>query len=117
MVKAKYGNAGHSVASKKTTLTDISDRRFIPEVINDNRGISCCKNEICTHEFTEHGKIDVPWWACFNETCAEHYDMKARNESNMKLPTVTILNKRQMSMSRKKMQLWIRKENTNFIGA
>jgi hypothetical protein len=28
----------------------------------------------------------------FNETCAGHYDMKARNGSSMKLPAVTILN-------------------------
>jgi Retrotransposon gag protein len=84
--------AGHSSASKRTTLTDIGDRRFIPEIINDNEGSSCCENEICTHEFTEHGKANVPWWACFNETCAEHYAMKARNGSGITLPTITVIN-------------------------
>jgi hypothetical protein len=44
------------------------------------------------HEFTEHGKVDVPWWACFNETCAESYAMKARNRAEILLPTITIVN-------------------------
>jgi Retrotransposon gag protein len=103
--------AGHSSASKRTTLTDIGDRRFIPEVINDNRGVSCCRNEVCMHEFTEHGKVDVPWWACFNETCAEHYAMKARNRAEILLPTITIVNNDRCPCLRKGCACGFKKEH------
>ena len=83
---------GHSVASKMTTLIDISERRFTPERTKNDEKAKCCTYELCTHEFWSHGKIDVPWWACFNETCAEHYAMKAKNRSRPMLPKVTLIN-------------------------
>jgi hypothetical protein len=82
---------GHSSASKRTTLIDVSDRRWIPEVIEANDKTNCCENEICLHEFMEHGNIDVPWWACYNRNCAEHHAMKVRNRGSPELPTVTLL--------------------------
>jgi hypothetical protein len=82
--------SGHSIASKRTTLIDISERKFMPEKASEK--MSCCTKELCTHEFWIHGKIDVPWWACFNRTCAEHYAMKAKNGIEPIIPMVTILN-------------------------
>jgi Retrotransposon gag protein/Zinc knuckle len=84
--------SGHSVASKRTTLIDISERRFTPWNTNKDRKAICCIKELCTHEFWTHGKIDVPWWACYNETCAEHYAMKVKNGIRPTIPIVTILN-------------------------
>ena len=82
---------GHSVASKRTTLTDVSERRFTPERVKNDTKKFCCMRELCTHEFWTHGKIDVPWWACYNEQCAEHYAMKAKNGIKPKLPiTITV---------------------------
>ena len=83
--------AGHSVASKRTTLIDISERKFTPEK-SDRKETICCTKELCTHEFWTHGNIDVPWWACYNRTCAEHYAMKAKNRIEPIIPIVTILN-------------------------
>jgi hypothetical protein len=83
---------GHSIASKRTTLMDVSERKFTPEKVRNDTRKFRCKKELCTHEFWSHGKIDVPWWACYNEQCAEHYAMKAMNGIRPKLPKVTILN-------------------------
>ena len=90
--KRECGVPGHSVASKRTTLMDVSERKFTPEGLRNNTKKLCCVKELCTHEFWTHGKIDVPWWTCYNETCAEHYAMKAKNGGKPKLPKVTILN-------------------------
>ena len=43
-----------------------------PWKIADSTGENCCNKEICLHESTEHGKIEVSWWACYNEQYAEH---------------------------------------------
>ena len=84
--------SGHSVASKRTTLIDIRERRFTPGKAKGEKEASCCTKELCTHEFWTHGKVDVPWWTCYNETCAEHYAMKAKNRIKPTIPIVTILN-------------------------
>ena len=83
-----------SVKSKRTTLMDVSERRFMPEKtkVRDNYRSDFCQRNICTHEFLEHGNFDVPWWACYNEQCAEHHAMKVKNRGMPTLPTVMILN-------------------------
>jgi PAS domain-containing protein len=86
------GLPGHSVKSKRTTLIDVSERRMIPEVIMSNEETTCCEEEICLHEFMEHGKVDVPWWACYNRNCEEHFDTKLRNGGSPEIPLVTMLN-------------------------
>jgi Retrotransposon gag protein len=83
---------GHSTKSKRTTLIDVSERRAIPDVIRTNEGTTCCEEEVCLHEFMEHGKVDVPWWTCYNRDCAEHFEMKIRNGGLPEIPLVTILN-------------------------
>ena len=54
---------GHSVASKRMTLMDISERKFTPDKtpIRDINQNDCCERNICTHEFLEYGNFDVPW--------------------------------------------------------
>jgi hypothetical protein len=83
---------GHSVKSKRTTLIDVSERRMIPDVIRTNKGTTCCEEEVCLHEFMEHGKFDIPWWACYDRDCAEHFEMKLRNGGLPEIPLATILN-------------------------
>jgi hypothetical protein len=82
---------GHSAKSKKTTLIDVSERRNIPDVTKTNEGTTCCEEEVCLHQFLEHGKIDVPWWACYNRECAEHYKMKLKNGGSPRIPMITML--------------------------
>src|SRR6202046_3326164 len=88
------GMKGHSVASKRIILMDISERKFTPDKtpIRDINQSNCCEKNTCTHEFLEHGKCDVPWWARYEEQCAEHYSMKSRNGIWPKLPLITIAN-------------------------
>jgi hypothetical protein len=86
------GLPGHSVKSKRTTLIDVSERRMIPDVLRTNEGTTCCEEEVCLHEFLDHGKVDVPWWACFNRNCAEHIDMKLRNGGSPEIPLITMMN-------------------------
>ena len=83
---------GHSVKSKRTTLIDVSERRNVPEITETNERTNCCKEEVCLHEFLEHGTIDVPWWACYNWNCAEHHEMKVRNQGSPEIPVITIMN-------------------------
>jgi hypothetical protein len=86
------GLPGHSVKSKRTTLMDVSERRMIPDVIRANEGTTCCQEEVCLHEFLDHGKSDVPWWACYNRNCAEHFETKLGNGGSPEIPLVTMLN-------------------------
>jgi hypothetical protein len=94
---------GHSVANKKMILTDISERKFTPDrtPIRDINQSNCCEKNICTHEFTGHGKFDVSWWACYEEQCAEHYAMKSKNGIRPRLPLITIENNNKCPCLRK----------------
>ena len=94
---------GHSVTSKRMVLMDISERKFTPDrtPIRDINRSNCCDRNNCTHEFLEHGSFDVPWWACYEEQCAEHYSMKSKNGTWPKLPRVTIENSNKCPCLRK----------------
>jgi hypothetical protein len=83
---------GHSSKSKDSMLSDMGNRRYLTcHPIKDDKGITCCERRICTHEFYVHNKENIPWWACVEEDCIEHHDMKVRNQRWPKLPTSSIL--------------------------
>jgi hypothetical protein len=71
---------GHSPKSKCSFLSDQGNRRYIAShPVKDNIGRTCCSMRLCTHEFYEHQDADIPWWACIEENCEEHQEMKIRN--------------------------------------
>ena len=83
---------GHSSKSKNSMLSDMGNRRYLAcHPIKDNKGISCCERRVCTHEFYVHDIINIPWWACVEEECDEHHNMKVRNQRWPKVPTSTLL--------------------------
>src|ERR1700722_5930469 len=65
--KRKCKVKGHSRKSKNSTLSDISLRQHISGKIRTSlSGKTCCEMNLCTHEFYEHQRHDIPWWACFD---------------------------------------------------
>lgn len=82
---------GHSKRSKNNILNDISLRKHIPGNIRKSQnGKTCCEMNLCTHEFYEHGKYDIPWWACYEASCSEHLEMKSMNEQWPEIPLITV---------------------------
>ena len=53
---------------------------------------SCCKDELCTHEFVTHTDGKVPWWACFGDNCEDHVAQKIRSQQLPRIPLITITN-------------------------
>ena len=83
---------GHSPKSKCNVLSDLGNRRYIASYpIKDNVGRTCCDRRLCTHEFFEHHEVDIPWWACVEEDCEEHQEMKIRNQQWPRMPRSSIL--------------------------
>jgi hypothetical protein len=52
---------------------------------------TCCELNICIHEFFNHQKFDIPWWACLNEECDEHQDAKGRNKTIIWVPEADVI--------------------------
>ena len=72
---------GHTPKSKCSILSDLGNRRYLASYpVKDNTGKTCCDRRLCTHEFYEHCEVDIPWWACIEEDCEEHQEMKIRNQ-------------------------------------
>jgi hypothetical protein len=58
-----------------------SEEKYIAgHPVRDNVGRTCCDMRLCTHEFYEHQEVDIPWWACVEENCEEHQEMKIQNQ-------------------------------------
>jgi hypothetical protein len=83
---------GHTPKNKSSIPSDLGNRRYLVSYpIKDSIGRTCCDRRICTHEFFEHQEADIPWWACVEEDCEEHQEMKIRNQQWPRLPRSAIL--------------------------
>jgi Retrotransposon gag protein/gag-polyprotein putative aspartyl protease len=93
---------GHSPKSKNSTLADLSNRRYIAdnEITGDN-GKTCCNMNLCTHEFFEHKKRNIPWWTCLEEDCYEHEEMKIRGGMWPRVPRISIIKAQECPCFRK----------------
>ena len=73
-------------------LSDLGNRRYLAcYPIQDNIGKTYCDRRLCTHEFYEHQEVNIPWWACIEDNCEEHQNMKIRNQQWPRLPRSVIL--------------------------
>ena len=73
-------------------MADLGNRRYIASYpLKDDKGMTCCDRKICTHEFYEHQEVNIPWWACVEDDCEEHQEMKIRNQQWPRLPRSAIL--------------------------
>lgn len=59
--------------------------------MTNKAGKTCCEQELCVHEFFKHKETDIPWWACFEEACKEHYEPKIRNGTWPQMPMISLL--------------------------
>jgi hypothetical protein len=82
---------GHSIKSKSNILLDLGNRHQTEEVLTNEQGQTCCELNICIHEFFNHQKFDIPWWACLNEECDEHQDAKGRNKTYPQVPRIIMI--------------------------
>ena len=83
----------HSAIEKRRILNEISQARTTwGKVIASNDGKNCCELRRCTHKFINHGREDIPWWACFNRHCNDHEPAKQKNGIWPIIPVITIRN-------------------------
>jgi Retrotransposon gag protein len=92
-LERKCALKGHDQLTRNSLMIDLGRRRHVIGLpIKDNCGRTCCERNVCTHEFFTHKEANIPWWACLDEGCRDHYDAKRKNGFQMELPTCTILN-------------------------
>jgi Retroviral aspartyl protease len=44
------------------------------------------------HAFLQHREREIPWWACFNDKCVEHFRQKDRNRVYPEVPRIVAIN-------------------------
>lgn len=86
------GVPGHDPVSKRLIFNDISKRRHVTDTQLTRGKGSCCKDELCTHEFITHTDGKIPWWACFGDNCEDHLAQKIRSQQLPRIPLITITN-------------------------
>ena len=83
----------HSTTEKTRILNEISQARATwGKAITSNDGKNCCELKRCTHKFINHGREDIPWWACLNKYCDDHEPAKRKNGIWPIIPVITIRN-------------------------
>ena len=83
---------GHDPVSKRLIFNDISKRRHVSDTQLFRGKRSCCRDELCTHEFITHTDGKIPWWMCFSDSCEDHMAQKIRSQQLPRIPLITITN-------------------------